>query len=158
MIIRETVLVGQQLLVQVIQADEHVVAHADVPLFTHVLQLHHLDERLIPFAYLVASGVIYLIARNHGLVHHVDVQVASAQQVLNLPQIEQILGDVFLAFLLGDEHDYPKRLMLRNVGSSTMRMRRPSTVMIRSWAKVERVRMALAVVMFDRLARSSRAM
>ena len=44
--------------------------------------------------------------------------------------------------------------MLRKVDSSTMRMRRPSTVMIRSWAKVDRVRMALAVVMFDRLARS----
>lgn len=36
-------------------------------------------------------------------------------------------------------------------------MRRPSTVMIFSFVKLDRVRMALDVVMFDKLAKSSRA-
>lgn len=54
--------------------------------------------------------------------------------------------------------DYPNFEILRSIGSLSRRMRRPSTVISFSATKPESVRMALEVVMLERLARSSRAM
>lgn len=51
---------------------------------------------------------------------------------------------------------HPMVEMRRNWDSSRILMRRPSTAMRCSWAKVVKVRMAFEVVMFERLARSSR--
>ena len=96
-------------------------------------------------------------------VNHVDVEVRRANHVLHLPQVEQIFGDVLFAFLLCNNHDvpwvvYPNLLMFRSMVSFTILMRRPSTVRMRSWTNDDSVRMALDVVMFERLAMSSRAM
>ncbi len=52
----------------------------------------------------------------------------------------------------------PYLLILRNWASLMIFMRRPSTTTSRSVTKVDSVRMALLVVMFERLAKSSRAM
>ena len=53
---------------------------------------------------------------------------------------------------------YPNLDILRSIDSLRMQMRRPSTVMSFSATNPERVRIALDVVMLDRLAKSSRAM
>ena len=58
--------------------------------------------------------------------------------------------------LLGICHQ-PNFEILRSCGSLSMQMRRPSTVIRRSDTNPDRVLIALDVVIFDRLARSSRA-
>lgn len=52
---------------------------------------------------------------------------------------------------------YPNRDIFFNVTSSSILILRPSTTIIFSLTKAESVRMAFEVVMFERLARSSRA-
>ena len=148
---------------QVGETDEHIFADLHVSVVANVLQLHHLDESLVPLAHVVPLLLIGIETLNDVSVNHVDVEVRRANHVLHLPQVEQIFGDVLFAFLLCNNHDvpwvvYPNLLMFRSMVSFTILMRRPSTVRMRSWTNDDSVRMALDVVMFERLAMSSRAM
>ena len=124
-----------------------------------VFQFHHLYERLIPVLHFLALVFINLVLRDEILFYKVNVKLVCSYDILNLPHVKQIFGNVFFAFLLCYNHvNQPNLLILRSIGSLMILIRRPSTVISFSVTKVERVRIALEVVMFDKLAISSRAM
>ncbi len=89
---------------QVVQANEHVLADLQVAALLELLVLHHEHERLIPLVNLVACGLVDVEAAHQAFVNERHVEVARTQHVLHLPQVEEVFGDVFFSLLIGNEH------------------------------------------------------
>ena len=81
---------------------------------SQALANHHLAMVFIPF--FVGSAFAFVLeveAREVFRLDAVKVQIVSAQNILYLPEIEEMLNTTFLAELLGDFHD-KERVELEN--------------------------------------------
>ena len=87
---------------------DHVAVHLQMSFFGHLFTTHHVDERLIPFIKgFTPLGVESGVFVDDLMLDAVEVQVIGPDEILNLPHIQEIFGNI-LAFFFGSCIHYIK--------------------------------------------------
>ena len=90
--------------VEVIELDDYVAVDLQVAFGGHFFAAHHVDKRLVPFSHLVVllGGQVHW--GDNVVVNPLYVKGISADDVLDLPHVEEVFGDVVAAFLRSYNH------------------------------------------------------
>ena len=87
---------------------EDVVVHLQVSVLLYAFATHHVDEAFVPLDLLFALVFGEVGGVDEAFGYSVDVEAVGADEVLDIPHVEDVLGDVFFAFLrcYDGAHDY----------------------------------------------------
>ncbi|OFZ61040.1 MAG: hypothetical protein A3D92_22110 [Bacteroidetes bacterium RIFCSPHIGHO2_02_FULL_44_7] len=77
-----------------------------MPCFLNTLHLHLAHEILVPSSVLTNEGVIRQLGTHNTFYNSLHIQITGPNEVFNLVHVNNVLSDVCLLALLGDQHAF----------------------------------------------------